>query len=454
MTRKIAASLMLGDILFAILSLFVASLVRFGDLAQIPATKGHMGINGAIFVAVLIFSSFLLETYGNEIKRGRKEIIVRACVALIVSYLILSALYYNVSTIMFGRGVFLLSLIFFGVLQIIWHIGYTFSLNVPGMAKKVLILGTGPLAKRIGDIIASTNHRHTLSGYVSLASESVQVPVSAIVANVDELTERIREEKVHKLVVSLSERRGIFPVDVVLNCKFNGVEVIDAPSFYEELTGKLLIENMNPSSLIFCQSFKLNASLKLYKRAFDICYSLICLLLAMPLFPFIALMVRLDSPGPVLLRQVRVGARQRHFVLFKFRTMHQDAESATGAVWAQKNDARITRVGRFLRKTRLDEIPQLYNVLRGDMSFIGPRPERPEFTEQLKEIIPYYSERHYVKPGITGWAQVKYPYGASIEDAVEKLRYDLFYIKHVSLFLDLLIILETIKVVVLGRGGR
>ena len=445
---------MLGDILFAIVALLAASLLRFGSLQQVMVTKGHVGVNTAIFISVLIFSSFLLEIYGNELKRGKKEIVVRACVALAVSYLILSALYYNVSNIMFGRGIFLLSLIVFGLLQITWHIGYTFWLNIPGMAKKVLILGTGPLAKRIGDIITSTNHRHTLSGYVSLASESVQVPLSAIVANVDELTERIREERVHKLVVSLSERRGIFPVDVVLNCKFNGVEVIDAPSFYEELTGKLLIENMNPSSLIFCQGFRLNASLKLYKRAFDICFSLIGLFFALPLFPLIALMVRLDSAGPVFLRQVRVGARQRPFVLFKFRTMRQDAESATGAVWAQKNDSRITRVGGLLRKTRLDEMPQLYNVLRGDMSFIGPRPERPEFTEQLKEIIPYYSERHYVKPGITGWAQVKYPYGASIEDAVEKLRYDLFYIKHVSFFLDLLIMLETIKVVVLGRGGR
>jgi sugar transferase (PEP-CTERM system associated) len=240
----------------------------------------------------------------------------------------------------------------------------------------------------------------------------------------------------------------------VLNCKFNGVEVIDAPSFYEELTGKLLLENMNPSSFIFCQGFKLNAPLRVYKRVFDVFFSVITIILVAPLIPLIALMIKLDSRGPVFFRQLRVGAKEKQFVLYKFRTMREDAESTTGAVWSQKNDPRITRLGRLLRKTRLDEIPQLYNVLRGDMSFIGPRPERPEFIEALKELIPYYSERHFVKPGITGWAQVKYSYGSSIEDTIEKLRYDLFYIKHVSLFFDLLIIMETIKVVMFGRGAR
>jgi len=445
---------MLGDMMFAVLSLYAASFLRFGTPAQIQVIVSQEGTKSFVFVAVLIFSSFLTEIYTNEIKRGKKEIILRVCSGLAVSFLILSALYYMMPGIMFGRRILFLSLIVFGALQMVWHIGYTLCLNIPGMAKRVLILGTGPLARRIGEIIAATNHRHLLSGYVSLASESVHVPAGAVLGNINGLVETIKEEKVHKLVVSLSERRGIFPLEDVLNCKFNGVEVIDAPSFYEELTGKLLLENMNPSSFIFCDGFKLNTALKIYKRVFDMFFSVITIILVMPLIPIIALMIKLDSRGPVFFRQVRVGAKERQFVLYKFRTMRQDAESTTGAVWSQKNDPRITRLGRFLRKTRLDEIPQLYNVLRGDMSFIGPRPERPEFIEALKELIPYYSERHFVKPGITGWAQVKYAYGSSIEDTVEKLRYDLFYIKHVSLFLDLLIILETIKVVMFGRGGR
>jgi sugar transferase (PEP-CTERM system associated) len=453
-TKRITVLLMLGDIMFSILALLTASFLRFGMPAQIKLNVGQEGTRSPIFVLVLIFSSFLLEIYNKEQNGGKKEIFLKVCTALAVSFLILSALYYMMPDIMFGRGIFLLSLVVFGTLQFLWHVSYAVCLNIPGMAKRVLILGTGPLAKQIGEIIASTNHRHLLSGYVNLANESIHVPASAIVGNGNGLFETVKEERAHKLVVSLSERRGIFPLQDVLKCKFNGVEVIDAPSFYEELTGKLLLENMNPSSFIFCQKFRLNASLRLYKRAFDIFFSVIGLFLALPLIPLIAFMIKIDSPGPVFFRQVRVGAREKHFVLFKFRTMNQDAESTSGAVWAQKNDPRTTRVGRFLRKTRLDEIPQLFNVFRGDMSFIGPRPERPEFTQELKELIPYYSERHFVKPGITGWAQVRYPYGASIEDTIEKLRYDLFYIKNVSLFLDLVIILETIKVVIFGRGGR
>jgi exopolysaccharide biosynthesis polyprenyl glycosylphosphotransferase len=191
-----------------------------------------------------------------------------------------------------------------------------------------------------------------------------------------------------------------------------------------------------------------------YKRGFDLLFALLGIILFLPLLPLLALLIKLDSPGPVFFRQTRVGEKDRHFTLYKFRTMRQDAESLTGAVWAQEDDPRVTRMGRIVRKTRFDEIPQLLNVLKGDMSFVGPRPERPEFVGQLGEKIPYYSSRHCVKPGITGWAQVRYPYGASEEDALEKLRYDLYYIKNYSLWLEFLIILETVKVVLFAKGGR
>jgi sugar transferase (PEP-CTERM system associated) len=240
----------------------------------------------------------------------------------------------------------------------------------------------------------------------------------------------------------------------VLDCKFSGIEVVDAPSFYEDLTGKLLIEDITPSWFIFSNGFKMTPAMRYYKRALDIFFSMLGLLMVMPFIPLLALAVKLDSRGPIFFRQVRVGEREKRFVLYKFRTMREDAETTTGAIWAQSNDPRITRVGRFLRTTRLDEIPQLYNVLRGDMSFIGPRPERPEFIEMLSKIIPYYTERHFVKPGISGWAQVRYPYGASVEDAIEKLRYDLYYIKNISLVLDIVIIIETVKVMLFGKGAR
>ena len=206
--------------------------------------------------------------------------------------------------------------------------------------------------------------------------------------------------------------------------------------------------------MIFSDGFRITHLRRLFKGTFDLIFAVIGLGIVMPFIPVISLLIKIDSHGPVFFKQKRVGEREKEFVLYKFRTMRKDAESKTGAVWAQENDPRITRVGKFLRKSRIDEIPQLFNVLKGEMSFIGPRPERPEMIRKLEEVIPFYSERHTLKPGITGWAQVKHSYGASVEDALEKLRYDLFYIKHSSLFLDLLIVLETIKVVLFGRGGR
>jgi exopolysaccharide biosynthesis polyprenyl glycosylphosphotransferase len=220
------------------------------------------------------------------------------------------------------------------------------------------------------------------------------------------------------------------------------------------MTGKLLLEHINPSWLIFSHGFRITNVSRLTKRVMDFSIALAGLFLALPILALVSLLIKLDSPGPVLFRQKRVGESDRIFTLLKFRTMRQDAENSTGAVWAQKNDPRVTRIGGFLRKSRIDEIPQLFNVLKGDMSLLGPRPERPEFMTELKGIIPYYSERHYVKPGVTGWAQVRYPYGASVADALEKLRYDMYYIKNWSLVFDLVIVFETIKVVLLGRGSR
>jgi sugar transferase (PEP-CTERM system associated) len=229
---------------------------------------------------------------------------------------------------------------------------------------------------------------------------------------------------------------------------------MDAPSFYELVHGKLMLEHITPSWIIFSSGFRRPIYFNICKRYIDIVLSLAGLSLTLPFFPIIALAIKLDSPGPVFFRQIRVGNKEKMFNLYKFRSMRQDAEEKTGAIWAAKNDPRVTRLGSFFRKSRVDEIPQLYNVLRGDMSFVGPRPERPEFVEKLKQVIPYYSKRHFIKPGVTGWAQVRYPYGSSVEDAIEKLRYDLFYIKNLSPFLDTLIFFETIKVVLFGRGGQ
>jgi sugar transferase (PEP-CTERM system associated) len=450
---KSPLTLLTGDVLLSILAVSAASLVRLGSLdneyLHTPDLKQLL-----VFALFTLFSSYLLELYDPDKQQKKRELAVRVLIALTVSFLTLTPIYYSVHFLMLGRGLLILSLGFFGVFQFLMHTGYARLMNSSGLARKVLVLGTGPLAKKIGDLITTTNHQHILKGYVNLTGESAQVPLESIVGNGNGLVETVKEKQAHKLVVSLSERRGFFPVQDVLNCKFSGIEVIDAPSFYEEMTGKLLIENITPSWFIFSNGFRMTATKRVNKRVFDVIFSLLGLLLTMPLLPLVALMIKLDSRGPVLFRQLRVGELEKGFMLYKFRTMRQDAENSTGAVWAQKNDPRVTRLGKWLRKARIDELPQLYNVLKGEMSFIGPRPERPEFVSELKKCIPYYSERHFVKPGVTGWAQIRYPYGASVEDAVEKLRHDLYYIKNISFFLDVLIFVETIKVMLFGRGAR
>lgn len=453
MTGKISI-LILVDMILACVSVYSGLCLRFGAL---PRAYEFLGLGAArlcLFGAALVFSSFMVELYNNEKNTNKKEVFVKILTSTGISFFLLSSFYYMVPSVMVGRGVLGTSLLIFAMLQFIWHVSFQISVSLPRFARRVLILGTGPLANQMGRIITSMNHNYVLTGYVNCTNETSFVPQQSIIGSGDGLIETAHREKAHKIVVSLSERRGAFPLKDVLSCKLGGIEVVDAPSFYEQVTGKLLLENITPSWFIFSDGFRITYAKMLFKRMFDVVLAFAGLIVSTPLVPFVALLVKLDSPGPVFLRQVRMGQREKNFVLYKFRTMRQDAEAATGAVWSQKNDPRVTRIGKILRKSRLDELPQLFNVLRGDMSIVGPRPERPEFIEKLKEVIPYYSERHFVKPGITGWAQIKYPYGSSVEDAIEKLRYDLFYIKNLTFSLDLLIILETIKVIIFGRGGR
>ncbi|MCX5908664.1 MAG: TIGR03013 family PEP-CTERM/XrtA system glycosyltransferase [Deltaproteobacteria bacterium] len=274
-----------------------------------------------------------------------------------------------------------------------------------------------------------------------------------VIGNFSEISSLCKNAQVDRIVVALDERRGTLPVEELLGCRLKGIQVDDGVAFSEHLSGKLSVENLRPSSLIFSNHFKRSAIYKGIKRSVDRLSSVLGLAISSPALLLIALAIKWDSPGPVLYRQERVGEDGKGFELLKFRSMRVDAE-ANGPVWAMREDTRVTRVGRIIRKLRLDEIPQMLNVLRGEMSFVGPRPERPFFVERLKREIPFYTHRHSVVPGITGWAQIYYPYGASKEDAQEKLKYDLYYIKHASLLMDLTIILETFKIILLGRGAR
>jgi sugar transferase (PEP-CTERM system associated) len=269
-----------------------------------------------------------------------------------------------------------------------------------------------------------------------------------------ELPEIVAANQAGTIVVALEERRGSFPLEAVLRCKLQGVRIEDWPTFYEKRSGRIFLRNLRPSWLIFSEGFTRTQVTLVLKRVVDLSVSSLFLLLGWPIFLLVSLFIRLESPGPIFFRQERVGQGGRIFTLVKFRTMVPDAEQKTGPVWATEADPRITRVGRWLRTTRLDEFPQIINVLKGEMSFVGPRPERPHFVAQLQEKIPFYSHRHSVKPGITGWAQVRYRYGATVEDAEEKLQYDLYYIKHLSGFLDIRILFATFGVVLFGKGAR
>ena len=446
--------LQLLDALLACACLVAAYLLRHGrfDLEAIIFDGGFFRL--VTYVLIVVTVSYLFNLY--EFRRFNESgtIAIKVLSAMVLSLLVLSALFYILPGIGFWRGVLLIGLLLFALTQILtrWLIR-RFS-RASFFATKILILGAGNLAKKIADIVPKDDNIHSYTRFVACTDGEPVVDEGLIVGHISNIDQIVQDYLPQKMIVALMERRGNLPLKEIMHSKLKGVEVLEATTYYEDVCGCLMIEKMQPSSFIYTHRFRMTPFMRSYKRLVDIALSMIGLIITAPFFPMIALAIRLDSKGPIFFKQLRVGENEREFFVYKFRTMADDAEKDTGAVWAQKNDPRVTKVGQFMRKTRIDEIPQLYNVLKGDMSFIGPRPERMNFVERLKETIPFYSTRHFVKPGVTGWAQVRYPYGASDEDALEKLRYDLYYIKNYSIFLDFKIILDTIRVVTSGFGGR
>lgn len=453
------------DAVLAATALYAAAVLRIGHYAATYKLHELTTVYTATaFLLVILFSAHLMEVYDFARNTTKREVLINVLFGTVTSFCLLSVVYYLYPEVLLGRGVLTSSLVIFTLLQFCWHALYLVGNRNSRFSQRVLILGTGDLAAQIGEVISAPKSNYVLAGYTSCnicatpGNESeispIVVPQDSIVGDSKDLLATALEVRADLLVVALSERRGHFPLGDVLKCRLNNIQVMDAPSMYELVQGKLLLESITPSWLIFSHGFHRTSLFSFCKRVVDIALSVTGLLMTLPFFPVIALAIKLDSKGPVFFRQLRVGNREKPFMLYKFRSMRQDAERGSGAVWAEKNDPRVTGFGCFLRNSRIDEIPQLINVLKGDMSFVGPRPERPEFVEKLKLIIPYYSKRHFVPPGLTGWAQVRYPYGASVEDAFEKLRYDLYYTKNISPFLDTLIFFETIKVVLFGRGVR
>ena len=315
--------------------------------------------------------------------------------------------------------------------------------------ERVYVVGTGDRAQRLlGGLRRQALGVEVVGWTGDIEGEHTRQAMASHLVSV------ARERGVHRVIVAMADRRGTLPVEELLALRLAGVKVEEATSWLEKISGCIDVDHLYPSWLIFTEGFKLNTLRRVVRRILNFTAALIGVVVTLPLLPLVALAIRLDSPGAVLYRQIRVGRGGKTFYCYKFRTMRSDAEADTGATWALDNDPRITRVGKFLRSSRLDEIPQLWCVLKGDMHFVGPRPERPEFVEWLSKEIPYYGVRHVVRPGITGWAQVQYKYGNTLEDAREKLQYDLFYIKNASVGLDLLIMFQTVKIVTLGRGAR
>lgn len=409
---------------------------------------GLLKICGITILTLLL--SYYFDLYAPHRMSGRWEIYFRLLLVLSVLSFCLAGLVYIFPDLYIGPDVFAFGIGTLAVVLVFWRLSYEWIIGHPVFRERVYVLGSGERARAIVETLRVRRD----AGMEVVEGESGE--------EIDSLHDRyaadlraFRKPKagIDRVIVAMEDRRGSMPLRELLYLRLNGVVIEDASALMERLSGRLPLEGLNPSTLIFTNGFNVKASQQILRRLISITISFVGLVICLPLIPFIMLAVRVSSPGPIFFRQTRIGLRGRRFSVIKFRTMRQDAE-AQGAVWAVKNDPRVTPLGRFMRTTRLDEIPQLWNVLRGEMGFVGPRPERPEFVEWLTDEIPFYELRHMIRPGITGWAQVRYQYGATLEETKQKLEYDLYYIKHLSVGLDLLIMFETIKTIILRRGAQ
>ncbi|MGM0646590.1 MAG: sugar transferase [Thermodesulfobacteriota bacterium] len=424
--------------------------------SEIDSARADMWLRIVVIAFILQINLYYMGLYDFSAPRRIMDMGLRLLQAIGVTCLVLALIYTLFPQVILEEQIFFVGLILLVLFLVSWRFLYQVLCQKRIWNEPFFIIGTGPLAEMISDHIqCNLDVGFVLAGVFTPTG----VPQWARALNVpaydtmDDLCAVASQKGVNKVVVALEERREASPVDALLQCRMQGVEIYEGVQFFELLSGRIVATQTPPSWLIFTNGFNRHRVILGAKRVLDVCAAGVGLLLAGPLMVALAALVKLFPPGPVFFRQVRVGQWSSSFEVIKFRTMREDAEQQSGAVWASESDPRITRLGRVMRKFRLDELPQFFNVLKGEMSFVGPRPERPVFVEQLNKRLPYYGERHTVKPGITGWAQVNYGYGASEEDALRKLEYDLFYIKHLSLLFDLFIVLKTIKTVLFSNEG-
>ena len=448
------ALLIAFESLLIVSALLMSARLWMGEHAWSPESLQSIWPKTLVVAFLCQVSLYYAELYDLRVVADRRELVVRVMQALGAASLLLAVTYYLVPSLVIGRGVFLLATLLVVALVAGWRFAFEWLSVAVGPAERLLVIGTSAAALELVQELRSRRKELGVEivGFAD-GPDAPRVAEAPVLGAIEQVPALVKEHEVDRVVVSLADARGKLPMDRLLDMKLDGLRVDHLAAVYEQYTGKIAVENLRPSYLIFNEGFRTSPLQLAVKRFFDIGLAVIGLILAAPIMLVVAACVRLTSAGPALYHQVRVGQGGRPFTVHKFRSMRVDAESVSGAVWAQKDDPRVTPIGRFLRKARLDELPQLWNVLLGEMSFVGPRPERPQFVEQLSASIPFYRQRHVIKPGLTGWAQVAYQYGSTVEDAIEKLQYELFYIKHFSLAFDLFVIFKTIQIILLRRGN-
>ncbi len=450
--------LIASDVILIVLGLILVTGIRFPHRAEFSdyLLVHHAVARFSLVVVVCILALYYNDLYDARVLRRHQDALIRLIQALGITFLALAIIYYLDPDLSLGRGIAALAAPTILGLALAWRWFLEGTSLVGTGAEKILLCGTGQTGITVvKEIIARPELNMKVIGFLdeegrNIGGHLVNPGIIGAAADVEEIAVR---EKVDRVVLSLAERRGRMPVRQLLNLKFEGIGVDDAETIYESICGRIILENLSPSWLILNDGFRKPFWMVLAKRAIDVIVSIVLLLILWPIFLVVAAAIYIETGGPILFRQERTGMKGRPFEILKFRSMYQNAES-NGPVWATNADTRVTKVGRLLRKCRLDEFPQLINVLRGEMSLVGPRPERPVFCAMLAEQIAFYNLRHYVRPGITGWAQIKYQYTASVQETKAKLEHDIFYVKHLSLLLDLVILFETAKVIVSGHGAK
>ena len=408
------------------------------------------------FTVVVLLSMAASGLYSRHLRENFQGVIFRVIVVLTAVFFIMSFLFYLHPALFTARTSFVYALIITGGMLLVSRSLLFLVIDQDYFKRRIIVFGAGKKASHMNELRRKSDKRNIkLMGFLAIEGEEIVVDKNQLINLPEGLANYVINNNIDEIIVAIDDRRKNFPVDDVLECKVNGTVILDISTFFERQTGRIKLHALHPSNLIFSDGFIQGGVDQYLKRLFDITASLLLLLVTWPFMIITALAIMIESKfqGTIFYKQVRVGLYNKNFEVMKFRSMSMDAEK-NGAQWAQKIDSRVTRVGDIIRKYRIDELPQLFNVLKGDMSFVGPRPERPEFVKDLSETIKYYEIRHYVKPGITGWAQICYPYGATEQDTRNKLEYDLYYMKNYSIFLDIMILLQTMQVVVWRQGSR